>query len=167
MDQKSEFYEKIDAPMPCPYIVKKLPFSKTRQFSHSSFYQQNVLSHKISCNLMWFFQIPRKPPRAHIWSKIKSILSKLKYILGQKSQYDALFSDFEWKNNCSHAYILSKNQPLKNPLFLCLCFIKNRPLFQKHALTMSFFSNFSWKIPSSNAHIWSKKCKFCQNRTIL
>ena len=108
MAQRSEFYEKNNAPMPCPYIVKKLPFSKTRQFSHSSFYQQNVLSHKISCNLMWFFQIPRKPPRAHIWSKIKSILSKLKYILGQKSQYDALFFRF-WT---------------KKLLFSCLYFVK-------------------------------------------
>ena len=61
MAQRSEFYEKNNAPMPCPYIVKKLPFSKTRQFSHSSFYQQNVLYRKKSCNLMWFFKYLENP----------------------------------------------------------------------------------------------------------
>ena len=64
MDQKSEFYEKIDAPMPYPYIVKKLPFSKTHNSPTPHFINKTSFLIKypvISCDFFKYLENPLVP----------------------------------------------------------------------------------------------------------
>ena len=60
-------------------------------------------------NLVWchFFKIFMKNPLLSSPYLVKktSILLKLHYIMGPKSQQDILFSQFFTKSNCSHAHV--------------------------------------------------------------
>ena len=108
----------------CPFFQ----FHEKKKCSHAHVLSKNVHSLKTNCSrahvlsckrlffpkhcaLMYFFFIfcmKNSCYHAHIWSKKTSILPKLDYILGQKSQRDAFFFDFSRKINCSHALILPK-----------------------------------------------------------
>ena len=104
------------------------PISRKKKCSHAHVLSKNVHSlktncsraHVLSCKRLFFpkhcalmsiffiFCMKNSCYHAHIWSKKTSILPKLDYILGQKSQRDAFFFDFSRKINCSHALILPK-----------------------------------------------------------
>ena len=73
-----------------------------------------------------------------------------------KSQQNAIFSDFSRKNQCSHYHILSKKvHSLKNTLLLCPFFVKKRS-FSKTRWSHVIFIKFSWKTRCCNSDIWSK-----------
>ena len=80
-----------------------------------------------------------------IFSKKTSILSKLHYIIGQKSQYNTLFSD-SMKNYCSHTHIFSKNNQFYKKTLMFFFYMKKRRLSRPYLV---------------------KNRKFCQNYPIL
>ena len=67
-----------------------------------------------------------------------------------------------------YVHILSTRRPFsKNTLVSCPYFVKNINSQKTRCSHIIFFSNLKWKIPCCHTHIWSKKCKFCENYTIL
>ena len=77
-------------------------------------------------------------------------MSKLHYIIGEKSQWDAFFSDFFRKNYCSNTHDLSKKRPFskKIPCSHAHILLEKRPFSQKHSALMSFFLIFYGKSPT-------------------
>ena len=100
----------------CPYFVNKRVFSQIYMY--------------------FFFSIcfTKTPSLMPIFGKKTSILSKLHYIIGQKSQYNTLFSD-SMKKYCSHTHIFSKNnQFYKNTLMFFFLYEKTKavaPIFSE------------------------------------
>ena len=109
------FHEKIPALMLIFY--QKYVYSLKTHCSHTHISQKNVHSLKnsvLSCaffsNFSW-----KTPAVVHMIGQKMSILSKLHSILGQKSQYDVLFSYFSQKKL----------------LLLCPYFVKKRSFSKK------------------------------------
>ena len=68
--------------------------------------------------------------------------------MGQKSQQDALFSDFARKNICSHAHILSKKRPFcKNTMLFCPYFVNKTSILSKTRYSHVIFLKFFMKHP--------------------
>ena len=130
----------------CSFFQKR-PFPKKQTALMPIFCPKNVYSLKntvLTCN--FFFKFVMKNPLLSCPYLVKktSILTKLYYIMGQKSQQDALFSDFSRKNYCSHAHIMSTNaHSLKHTLLSWPYFVKKTSILSKTMLPCNFFSNFS------------------------
>ena len=108
-----------------PYFVKKRPISKYHCALVSILCQKNAHSPKTKCSHVIFFQFfHEKPPAVKpVISHKTSILSKLKYIIGHKSQHNALFFRFLRKKprlSC-HYFVkkspFSKKYPALKPVF--------------------------------------------------
>ena len=113
-----------------PYFVKKRPISKYHCALVSILCQKSSHSPKRKCSNVIFSQFfHEKPPALKpVISQKTSILSKLKYIIGHKSQHNAFFFRFLRKNHRYHAIILSKKvHSLKNTLLSSPFFVKKRP----------------------------------------
>ena len=98
------------------YFIKNTYILKKTQCSHAHISQKNVHSLKntvLSCVFFFYFSW-KTPAVVHMIGQKMSILSKLHSILGQKSQYDALFSYFSQKL-----------------LLLCPYFVKKRSFSKK------------------------------------
>ena len=91
-------------------LSKKCPISKKTRSSHALILSKTSILSKTQCSHAIFFQLFHETPPVPIIGQITPILSKLLYIMGQKSQYDALH-DFSRKNHYSLAHILLKNCP--------------------------------------------------------
>ena len=100
------------------HILSKIVYSLKTHYSHTHISQKNVHSLKntmLSC-VFYFSNFSWKTPAiVHMIGQKMSILSKLHSILGQKSQYDALFSYFSQKKL----------------LLLCPYFVKKRSFSKK------------------------------------
>ena len=152
------------------YFQKKNVHSLKKHCSHAHILSKKRPFFQKRCALMSIFsKFSSKTPccHAHIWSKT-SILSKYTIIWAKKVNMMPFCSDFERNYLCSHAYFLSKNRKIskKYAVFMPM-FCQKTSTLSKTCSSHVVFSNFSWKIPSCHAHIWSKKCQFCQNYTII
>ena len=109
------------------------------------------------CALMSIFsKFSSKTPccHAHIWSKT-SILSKLHYIMSQKSQYDALFFRFlTEKSSLSCPYFVKNDHSPKSTLLSSLDFVIKTAILSKTLCSYVIFSNFSWQTPCCQDLIW-------------
>ena len=94
---------------------------------------------------------------------------KLHYIMGPKSQKDALFFlFFTTKYQLLCPYFVRKTSILKKTRYsYAHSLSKKRPLSQKHNAFMSSFSFFHEKPLLSCPYLVQKKHWFCQNYTIL
>ena len=102
----SDISRKKFALMPI-YFQKKRPFSKKTLLSCPYFVEKTSILSETLCSYVNFFKIFIKNPLLSCPYLIKNINSiKVHYNMSQKSQYDALFSDFSRKNHRSHAHIL-------------------------------------------------------------
>ena len=106
------------------YLKNKRPFSKKNTAFMPIFCRKNVHSFRNTALMSRFSKFSSKTPccHAHIWSKT-SILSKLHYIMSQKSQYDALF------------FPISQGKIIAFMPIFC----KKRPFSKKHAALKSRF----------------------------
>ena len=101
-----------------------------------------------------------------IFGQKTSILSKLHYIMEQKSQWDTLLFQFSWKNQCSHAHILSKIV-FKSKLLSCPYFVKNTSILTKPEYShVSFLKSVMKNLELSCPYL-VKKRQFYQNCTKL
>ena len=72
------------------------------------------------------------------------------------------FPNLSKKSLLSCLYFLKKKMRIFSKIFCSHVHIslKKRPFSQEHRAPMSSFSNLSWKVPSCQAHIWSKNVIF-------
>ena len=129
----------------CLYFVKKRQFSRKLTALMPIFCQKNVHSLKNTVLPCHFFQIFMKNPFLSCPFLVKkmSILSKLHYILGPKSQQGiSFFKVFTIKLLLSCSYFVKSVHSLKNTLLSCPYFVKKGPFSQKHSVLMSLFRIF-------------------------
>ena len=140
-------------------FFQKRPFPKKQTALMPIFCPKNVYSLKntvLTCN--FFFKFVMKNPLLSCPYLVKktSILTKLYYIMGQKSQQDALFSDFSRKNYYSHVHILSKKPPKKHIVLMSIFCEKNVHSLKNTVLSCHSFQIFHEK-PNSVMPIFVKK----------
>ena len=94
-----------------PYFVKKIHFLKTSVLSCSYFVKKRSFSQKQNALISFFQNFHEEPPAVKpILSQKTSILSKLRYIMGHKSQQNALsFRFFTKKSKLSCPYFVQKS----------------------------------------------------------
>ena len=99
----------INPLLSCPYLIKKRQLSKKKNCSHNIFFK--------------FFMKNPQSCQTHIWSKKLSMLPKIRYIMGHKSQEDSIFSDLSRKITslmpifCKKKRQFSKKHPDLMPIF--------------------------------------------------
>ena len=124
---------------------KKRQFSKKKQCSHNIFFK--------------FFMKNPQSCQTHIWSKKLSILSKLHYIMGQKSQEDAIFSDLSRKITSLMPIFCKKKHVnfLKNTLISCPYFVEKTSKISKTQYSHVIFFRFVIKKPKLSCPYLVKK----------
>ena len=152
-------------------LSTKCPFSKKDSVPMLIFCKNNVQSLKNTVLLWHFFNFFLKNPIRPCPYLVKktSILSKLHYIMGPKSQkYALFFLFFTTKYQLLCPYFVRKTSILKKTRYsYAHSLSKKRPLSQKHNAFMSSFSFFHEKPLLSCPYLVQKKHRFCQNFTIL
>ena len=91
--------------------------------------------------------------------KKTSIQSKLQYIMGQKSQQDALLFPINHEKITALMHIFCQKNVnfLKNTILTCPYFVKKRPFSQKHCAFMSLFFQFFYEKPPPLMPIFGQK----------
>ena len=134
-------------------------------------FQKNDHSHKNNFHIIFFFEFLTKSPLLSCPYLIKktSIMSKLNYIMAEKSQSDALFFRFFIKKYCPNANINSQkdvhsltNTLLSYPYFVVKSFILSKTLYS-HVI----FFQLLYEKPRAVIPYLIKKSQFCQNYIIL
>ena len=122
------------------------------------FCQKNVHSHKNTLLSYHFFSIfHEKPPIVMPqFGQKTAILTKLLYIMGEKSQQDPFFPDFYEKITVLMTIFCQKDvHSLKNIFLSCPYCVEKKSILSKTPFSRVFFFNFTWKTPCCHAHIWS------------
>ena len=151
-------------------FCQKRPFSKKHTALMPIFCKKRSILSKTQCSHVIFSKFSWKTPAVMpILDQKTSILSKLQYYMGQKVNRMPFFFDFSWKNDFSHAHILSKKLQFAKKTHCSHAHIlsEKRLFSQKNGAPMLFFSNISLKALCCHAQICSKERQFCQNYTIL
>ena len=119
------------------------------------FYEKMSVLSKTLCSCHFFQVFYEKPPAVKPIYGQKNVKSvKITLFWARKDNRMPFFSDFSWKNNCSNAYILSKNRPFSEKnLLLWPYYVKNTstvvfvlntpPLLNTPSLVKSDFQNIA------------------------
>ena len=129
-------------------FCQKRPFSKKHTALMPIFCKKRSILSKTQCSHVIFSKFSWKTPAVMpILDQKTSILSKLQYYMGQKVNRMPFFFDFSWKNDFSHAHILSKKlQFAKKHIALMPIFCqKNVSSFKNTVLPYYFFQIFHKK----------------------
>ena len=145
MDQKSWFYEKINALM--PILSKNFHSQKNTLLPFPYFVKKTSILSKIECYHAIFINNFIKNPcyHAHIQSKKRQICQNYKILWAKKVNRLPFFPHFSRKKQCSHAHILSKKRPIskKHTALMPIFCQKNVPYLKNTLLSCIFFLFFS------------------------
>ena len=143
----------------CSYahiLSKKRPFYKNYAALMPIFCQKTFILSRIHCSHVIFFHFSMKNLLSIPYLvKNTSILSKLPYIMGQKSYRMPFFSWYFTKKISALMPIFFKKRKFSKKCFYSHILSEIRP-FSQNTLLSCNFSIFSWKTPCCHAHIWSK-----------
>ena len=162
-----DFQAKITALMP---VFCQINFHSLRRCSHAHILSKKLLFSLKHCALMSFFLIFHINPLLSYPYLVRkmSILSKLKYFMGQKSQQYALIFQFLKKKSFLSCHYFEKICPFfKKQLMQCPYFVEKTIIFLRSQCSHVIFFKFFMKKPLISCPYLVKKRKFRENCNIL